>query len=76
MIYTFRANTLTAYPIDEIEKLASFSGVVYSSPEVGEFQQVILLNHFAKVWDGSSGMAYKLHFSGRILSLVVDEAGL
>ena len=27
------------------------------------------------MWDGKEGMIYKLHFSGRIVSLVIDEAG-
>ena len=27
------------------------------------------------MWDGKEGMCFKLHFSGRIVSLVIDEAG-
>jgi len=50
---------IITHPIEEVEMLASFTGVVYSSPEV---------------WDGSHGMTFKLHFSERIVSLVVDEA--
>ena len=105
---------IITHTIEEVERLASFTGVVYSSPEVcifftmifGPFSQYLILIRFKtfsekylelnlfswlahfclktsdltmlnlmKVWDGSHGMTFKLHFSDRIVSLVVDEAG-
>ena len=54
--------------------LSTFSGVLYSSPEVQHFN-FSYNKYLPQVWDGKMGMQFKLHFSGRIVSLVVDEAG-
>merc|ERR1719318_981980 len=50
---------MTRFPVSEVGELSTFSGVVYSSPEV---------------FDGKNGMTYKLHFSDRIVAICIDEA--
>ena len=41
LIVCFRNNVISSHSVDEVEKLANFSGVVYSSPEVGNWDKEI-----------------------------------